>query len=177
MGVSVPSNVVPYIRRASQGTGIGFQTVACQVNMESGFQQYVTSPTGAQGPYQFEPGTWASYGHGSPFDWAASTEAYIRFMNDLSNQFGGNIFDMLAAYNAGPGNIQAGAGYASAILHCAGAGISIGRAQPQPLPQDIASPSGSGSTDDWSQKVRNSGGKVGDTGVQLAWASRAIERL
>src|SRR5579864_6841505 len=104
MGVSVPSDVVQYIKQAADGTGIGFGLVACQVNMESGFNRFAVSPTGAQGPYQFEPGTWAGYGHGDPFDWEDSTRAYIAFMNELGREFGGDIFQMLEAYNAGPGN-------------------------------------------------------------------------
>lgn len=177
MGVTVPADVVQYIRQASDGTGIGFQTVACQVNMESGFNQWAVSPTGAQGPYQFEPGTWAGYGHGSPFNWEDSTRAYIAYMNELSRIEGGNIFDMLAAYNAGPANLPAGYGYATAILNCSRGGINVGPHAPQPIPNDIPSPSGTGSTDDWSQKVRNSASQIWWSGHNLLDASAGIERL
>lgn len=177
MPVTVPSNVVQYIQQAANGTGIGYDTVACQVNEESGFNPNAVSPTGAEGPYQFEPGTFASYGHGSPFDWHDSTLAYINFMNALAQQFNNDIFNMLAAYNAGPANIQAGYGYAQTILACSGGGAQTGGEEPQPNPAQGPSPSGVASTDDWSQKVRNCAGQLGNTGVQTSWASRAIDRI
>lgn len=177
MTVSVPADVVQYIQQASQGTGIGFNTVACQVNEESGFNAGAVSPTGAQGPYQFEPGTWASYGSGSPFNWEDSTRAYIAFMNALAREFSNDIFNMLAAYNAGPGNIQAGYGYATVILDCAGAGVNTQRANPETNVGSGSPTQASQSTDDWSQKVRNSADQFHFAGTNALTAANAIRGL
>lgn len=177
MGVTVPADVVQYIQQASNGTGIGFQIVACQVNMESGFNPNAVSPTGAQGPYQFEPGTWAGYGSGSPFNWADSTRAYINYMNALARIEGNDIFNMLAAYNAGPGNLSAGAGYAQSILDCAGAGVGIGNKVPSTNFGSSSEPGPAGSTDDWSQKVRNSADQFHFAGANALSAADSITRL
>ncbi len=123
MTVAVPlayQNLVLYM---SQSTGLPYQVVACQANEESGFQANVTSPTGAQGWLQFEPGTWASVGHGSPFNIVDAAQAYVVLMRQLLREFNGNVRLALAAYNAGPGNVTAGLGYADTILNCAGSSL------------------------------------------------------
>ena len=89
--------------------------------MESGFNPRATSPTGAQGIAQFEPGTWKSQGiPGSPYDPNAALQGYVKLMGSLLNQYGGNVKNALAAYNAGPGNLPGGMGYANSILSNAG---------------------------------------------------------
>ena len=101
--------------------GISPAIVRAQLNMESGGQPGAVSSAGAEGPWQFEPGTWRGLGcAGSPFNVNDSTKCYAKYMYQLVQQFHGNVRDALAAYNAGPGNLQAGYGYADAILAAAG---------------------------------------------------------
>ena len=120
--VSVPSQYQGLVNNAAAQLGIPAAVVAAQINTESGWNPNAVSPTGAQGLAQFEPGTWASYGSGSPFDPTAAMNAYVKYMGVLLQQFGGNLQNALAAYNAGPGNIGAGMGYATGILSQAGTG-------------------------------------------------------
>lgn len=151
--VQVPANVVRYIKDASLGTGLPYAVVACQVNAESGFNANAVSPAGAEGPYQFLPSTFRSVANGSPFNWADSTTAYIVYMNELLHQFRGNVRDALAAYNAGPGNIGAGLGYADGILSCAGTGnISTGPSGFGAAVQ-VSAPIPNVQADDWSWYV------------------------
>lgn|SRR5215469_1238183 len=125
-GQGIPSIVPPadvgYIVQASAGSGLPIPIVAWQVQDESAYNPKAVSPAGAEGPYQFLPSTYATYGKAgtSPFDWASSTQAYENYMSQLLRQEGGSVFKALEAYNAGPGNLQAGAGYATAILRQAG---------------------------------------------------------
>lgn len=116
----VPKTYVPWVRGAAQGTGLPASVVAAQINDESGFDPSVTSSAGAEGIAQFLPSTFKSYGKGSPYNAADSQTAYVNYMNTLLRQFNGNVRDALAAYNAGPANLQAGYGYADAILSKAG---------------------------------------------------------
>lgn len=122
MPVIVPSFAVKWITAASVGSGLPYQVVACQVNAESGFNAGAVSSAGAEGPYQFLPSTFYSVWHGSPFSWQDSTIAYGIYMSQLLRQFHGNVRNALGAYNAGPGNYQAGWGYADGILGCASIG-------------------------------------------------------
>jgi len=119
----VPAAYRSWVQSAAQGTGIPVPIVAAQINMESGFDPNAVSPTGAQGIAQFEPGTWASNAAkgSSPFDPNAALPAYEKLMGSLVTQYNGNIRNALAAYNAGPGNLAAGYGYADSILAAAGA--------------------------------------------------------
>jgi hypothetical protein len=127
VAVTVPSAFQPYVNEAAQGTGIPANIVAAQANEESGFNPSAVSPTGAEGWLQFEPATYNSVAvqagvpYGSEFNVADETRAYIVFMNQLLQLEGGSIFKALEAYNAGPGDLPAGAAYANAIMNSAGA--------------------------------------------------------
>lgn len=120
MTCTVPSKYVAEIKRAATGTGLPYQICACQARVESGFNPNAVSPTGAQGFWQFEPGTWRTWGHGSPFNVNDATTAYIAFMRHLLKVFKGNVRNALAAYNAGEGNVPAGLPYADEIIRLAG---------------------------------------------------------
>lgn len=120
----VQSNPQYYFELAAQQTGMPLSVVKSQCQVESGCgTNDGPSVTGAMGPWQFEPYTWTSYSP-LPFsyatNWNASTQAYIAMMKQLLNWSGGNIRMVLAAYNAGQGNWQAGLGYADEILSMAG---------------------------------------------------------
>ena len=121
---AVPKQYQAMVNTAARALGISPAIVAAQINEESGFNPGAVSPTGAQGIAQFEPGTWASYGTGSPFNAANAFAAYATYMGTLLREFRGNVRNALAAYNAGPGNIQAGMGYADMILSAAGSGTT-----------------------------------------------------
>ncbi len=177
MPVEVPSYAVPYITRAAQGTGLSYAVVAAQVDEESGFRADAESPAGAEGPYQFLPSTFASYGTGSPFNWNDSTSAYINFMSFLLRLENESVFNALAAYNAGPGNIQAGFGYAQTVLDLAGQGVNVTPGTQTINPETGGPPGAASSSDDWSQKVRNSASQFHFAGANALSAGDSIRRL
>lgn len=79
-----------------------------QMMAESGGDNYAVSPKGAVGAYQFMPGTWEQYKpypSAVPTDPKAAGQAYTKYMNDLTNEFGDQR-KAVAAYNYGPGNLQ-----------------------------------------------------------------------
>jgi hypothetical protein len=115
---SVPGTLIDW---AAGVIGIPPAVVAAQISEESGGNPAAVSPTGAQGVAQFEPGTWASEGcSGSPGNVNDAMKCYAKYMYQLLGQEHGSVRDALAAYNAGPGNLQAGYGYADIILRNAG---------------------------------------------------------
>jgi len=78
-----------------------------QLYTESGFRREVIncskkSKAGAMGIAQFMPGTWPSYGKGSPCDVKNSLDAYIKFMDVLLKRFPGRPDIAVASYNSGP---------------------------------------------------------------------------
>jgi hypothetical protein len=81
--------------------------LAAQLMAESNFNPFAVSSAGAQGIAQFMPGTAALYGLKDPFDAPAAIDAQAHLMSDLLDQFGGSVPLALAAYNAGPGAVEA----------------------------------------------------------------------
>jgi hypothetical protein len=109
------------INGAASALGIPCAVVRAQLNAESGGQLGLTSSAGAQGPWQFLPSTFSGQGcKGSINNPADATACYVKYMTALLSQEGGSIRKALAAYNAGPGNLGAGYGYADGILSAAG---------------------------------------------------------
>ncbi|VDC34014.1 transglycosylase SLT domain-containing protein [Pseudogemmobacter humi] len=75
---------------------------------ESRFQIGARSPVGAFGLTQIMPGTAGDLGiypayYESPY---LQVQGGARYLAQMLNMFGGNVIHALAAYNAGPGNVQ-----------------------------------------------------------------------
>jgi hypothetical protein len=126
----VPQEYQSLMQAAASATGIPVAVVDAQVNDESGFNPKAVSPTGAEGMFQFEPGTYdavaqqAGVQPGSEFNPADEEKAYVVYMSQLLQQEGGSLDKALEAYNAGPGDLAAGSGYASGILSAANEPVS-----------------------------------------------------
>ena len=124
--VSVPSQYVQMVKDAAQKSGLPESVVAAQINLESGFNPNAKSGAGAEGIAQFLPSTFSQYGTGSPYNPQDAFNAYANYMSTLLKQEGGSVYKALEAYNAGPGNLGAGSGYASQILSAAKQPLSLG---------------------------------------------------
>jgi hypothetical protein len=124
--VNVPAGYVGLLNQMSTATGIPYAVEAAQANDESGFSPTAVSSAGAEGWLQFLPSTYNSYASaagvqpGTEFNPQDEADVYDAFMSSLLKEEGGNLRDALAAYNAGPGNLAAGYGYADSILSAAG---------------------------------------------------------
>lgn len=94
------------IARAASRTGLEFALVKAVVHAESAFDPAAVSRAGARGLMQLMPTTAnllkVSDIH-DPEDNIAAGARYLRMMMD---KFKGNLEHALAAYNAGPGNVQ-----------------------------------------------------------------------
>lgn len=133
MGVIIPMQYQSQVDAAAKALGVDPAVVATQIDDESGFDPNARSPVGAEGIAQFMPGTWATWGHGSPWNPDDAFAAYTAYMGHLLKQFNGSLRDALAAYNAGPNNLRAGYGYADKIIKQAGAQNVHGGASDQSL--------------------------------------------
>lgn len=177
MGVNVPIAYQGLVTYMSQATGLPYQVVACQANEESGFNANAVSPTGAEGWLQFEPGTWASVGHGSPFNIVDAAQAYVVLMRQLLREFHGSVRLALAAYNAGPGNTTAGLGYADTILRCAGSANLINVNPPGGVTRTDLPAAPEVQADDWSWYIRKSSQHANDLSVACLNFAHLIGRL
>jgi len=73
---------------------------------ESGRGLYMLSPKGAQGHFQFMPGTAKEWGVDDPNDLNQSATGAARYMSYLMKRYGGDVTKALAAYNWGMGNLE-----------------------------------------------------------------------
>jgi murein DD-endopeptidase MepM/ murein hydrolase activator NlpD len=112
------SAAAPYlglILHSSQKYGIKPEILAGLLSQESGFQPDVItgqrkSSAGAVGVAQFMPTTWSGswnpYRGQSPTNPQAAIPAAALYLSRLTKMYGGNYTKALAAYNAGPGNVD-----------------------------------------------------------------------
>ncbi|MGH2461094.1 MAG: lytic transglycosylase domain-containing protein [Chloroflexota bacterium] len=80
------------------------------VEVESGFQPHAVSRAGARGLTQLMPGTARSLGVTDSFDPWQNLVGGARFLHGLLDRYPGNLSLAVAAYNAGPGAVDAAGG-------------------------------------------------------------------
>jgi soluble lytic murein transglycosylase-like protein len=100
---------VPYgdeITAAAQRHGVDPALLAGLVRAESNFNAAAVSPAGAQGLTQLMPGTAAGLGVTDASDPLQALEGGAKYLRQQLDAFGGDPTLALAAYNAGPGNVQ-----------------------------------------------------------------------
>jgi murein DD-endopeptidase MepM/ murein hydrolase activator NlpD len=115
----IPQEYAVAVKSAAKVSGLPESIVAAQIQQESEWDPKAGSPVGARGLAQFIPSSWQTYGNGKDIeDPIASLEAYGRYMRDLKVMMEplakGDTNKLvqltLAAYNAGPGAVQAAKG-------------------------------------------------------------------
>lgn len=93
------------LTQLEQQHGLPSGLLSAVMQQESGGRVRAVSPAGAQGPFQFMPGTAQQYGI-DPFDPQQSAQGAARMYADLSKKYGGDLPKMLAGYNWGQGNVD-----------------------------------------------------------------------
>ena len=93
--------------------GIDAGVALAQVQAESAWNPNAVSPAGAQGLFQFMPGTWSTWGNGSPFNPEDAAPAWGRYFSHILNMYGWNYGYALAGYNWGENRNTLKQGYAA----------------------------------------------------------------
>lgn len=94
------------IQKASAKYGVDADLVKAVIQNESAYDPEAVSSAGAMGLMQLMPATAASLGVENPLDPEENIEGGVKLLRELLNQFGGNLTNTVAAYNAGAGAVQ-----------------------------------------------------------------------
>ncbi len=103
------SSKIPFgsvILREAKKNDLAPELVAAVIKQESKFQPHARSSAGAMGLMQLEPRTGRRMGARNLLDPAQNIAAGAKYLRDLSDEFGGNEKKVIAAYNAGEGNVK-----------------------------------------------------------------------
>jgi len=99
------SSVQQQIIDTANSYGVDPNLALAVAQQESGFRQNAVSSAGAIGVFQLMPSTAAGLGV-NPYDVTGNINGGIAYLKQQLDSFGGDPTLALAAYNAGPGNVQ-----------------------------------------------------------------------
>ncbi len=102
----VSPNVQDAIMQASNSTGLDPYLLARVARQESGFNPSAQSEAGATGLFQTMPETAAELGINDMTNPYESAMGGAKYLAQNLQKYGGDITKALAAYNAGPGNVD-----------------------------------------------------------------------
>jgi len=98
------------VRSAASSNDVDAKLLFSVIDAESHGDPAAVSRVGAQGLMQLMPGTSAMYRVSNPFDPYQNVDAGSRYLHDLLRRYKGNVRLAVAAYNAGPGAVDAAHG-------------------------------------------------------------------
>ena len=99
-----------FIRGAAQRYQLPESLVRAVIHTESNYYPHAVSRAGAMGLMQLMPKTASKLGVGDAFDPRQNVYGGCRYLRLLANRYGGDMVLVLAAYNAGAGNVEKYAG-------------------------------------------------------------------
>ncbi len=105
-----PGRLDSLVRTTAQANAVDPRLVLAVIDAESHGDPAAVSRVGAQGLMQLMPGTAAEYGVFNSFDPVQNVDGGTRYLAHLLRRYRGNVKLAVAAYNAGPGAVDAAHG-------------------------------------------------------------------
>lgn len=96
----------PLFSKASSSTGVSSTLIKAVARAESCFEAAAQSHAGAQGLMQLMPDTARSLGVTDSFNIEQNIDGGARYLATMLERYSNNLDLALAAYNAGPGNVD-----------------------------------------------------------------------
>jgi hypothetical protein len=107
LGAATNLTISAQVAAAAAQYGVDPALALAIAQQESGLNPNATSSAGAMGVMQLMPATAAAYGVTNAYDPAQNIPAGVAYLASLLTQYGGDQTKALAAYNAGPGTVNA----------------------------------------------------------------------
>ena len=100
------SQILDLVSKISDKYDMDEDLIKAVIKQESGFKADAVSSAGAQGLMQLMPQTAKALGVKNAFNPVQNIEGGVKYLRNMMDKYNGNVILALAAYNAGPGNVD-----------------------------------------------------------------------